>query len=429
MVIPKKVLAMSLLIIAIGVIGYFLVLKRDGSAPDKQGAAVASASQATGQPTAPGSPQEKAEAAPLPVRAVPAKRGELVMTLKSPGEAFTDRIIAVKAEVGGVAKSLNVVEGKHVKEGDVLLEIDDLEYRLRLEKQQALRLKALSDIFLERQFAAPDVELNRALLDKLNKAKADYDKASQAFQKGLISQTDLDNAQKDYELALIESGRKKDEIMATSKQLTQTEIDVKIAQMELDKTRIRAPFSGIITDIKVSPKEHLTAGQEVFTLVNISQIKVKAKVLESEIGKMKVGREVDLHFSAYPGKAFKGVVEAISPIVNAEDKTCSVHIAVNNPTEELKPGMHAEVEIEAEIYKDRLIVPQAAILVRGGRKLVFVVEGEQAKWRYVQVGLENEDYAEILPAANPGEGVNEGEMVITEGHFTLAHDAWVAIKQ
>jgi RND family efflux transporter MFP subunit len=313
-----------------------------------------------------------------------------------------------------------------VKDGDVLLELDDLEYRLRLEKQQALRLKLLSDLFLEKQFAAPETAPNRAALDKLNKAKANFEKASEAFQKGLISQVDLEKAQKDYELILIEAGSKKDEIMATN--LTQSEIDVKIAQMELDKTKIRAPFSGIITEIKISPKEHISTGQELFTLVNISQIKVKAKVLESEIGKMKVGREVDLRFSAYPGKVFKGVVEAISPIVNSEDKTCSVHITVNNPTEELKPGMHAEVEIESEIYKDKLIVPQEAILVRGGRKLVFVVDNGLAKWRYVQIGLENENYAEILAGANPGEGLNEGEMVITEGHFTLAHDARVTIK-
>jgi multidrug efflux pump subunit AcrA (membrane-fusion protein) len=90
--------------------------------------------------------------------------------------------------------------------------------------------------------------------------------------------------------------------------------------------------------------------------------------------------------------------------------------------------MHAEVEIESEIYKDKLIVPQEAILVRSGRKLVFVVENGLAKWRYVQIGLENENYAEILPGANPGEGLNEREMVITEGHFTLAHDARVTIK-
>jgi multidrug efflux pump subunit AcrA (membrane-fusion protein) len=100
-----------------------------------------------------------------------------------------------------------------------------------------------------------------------------------------------------------------------------------------------------------------------------------------------------------------------------------VHIAVENPQEEIKPGMHAEVEIAADIYKDRLLVPQEAVLVRGGRKLVFAVEEGLAKWRYIEVGLENKDYAEVL------DGVKEGEMVIVEGHFTLAHDARVQVNQ
>ena len=62
-------------------------------------------------------------------------------------------------------------------------------------------------------------------------------------------------------------------------------------------------------------------------------------------------------------------------------------------------------------------------MVRGGRKLAFVVENGLAKWRYIKIGLENERYAEVL------EGVNEGEFVIVEGHFTLAHDAKVKIVE
>ncbi len=84
--------------------------------------------------------------------------------------------------------------------------------------------------------------------------------------------------------------------------------------------------------------------------------------------------------------------------------------------------MHAEVEVAAEIYEGRVLVPQEAVLVRGGRKLVFVVEDGRAKWRYVTTGLENERYVEIL------EGAKEGESVIVEGHLILAHDARVTIE-
>jgi RND family efflux transporter MFP subunit len=138
---------------------------------------------------------------------------------------------------------------------------------------------------------------------------------------------------------------------------------------------------------------------------------------------MRTGREVDLRFSAYPGKTFKGVVEAVSPVVNTDDRTCTVYIGVGNLAEEIKPGMHAEVEIAADIYKNRLLVPQEAVLTRSGRRLVFVVEGGLARWRYIEIGVENEKFAEIL------DGVKEGEPVIVEGHFTLAHDAKVSVEK
>ncbi len=80
------------------------------------------------------------------------------MTLKSPGEAYTEKRIAIKAEVGGVVKNLYAVEGRHVREGDLLVELEDREYRLRLERLEAQRLRYLSELFVEKQYAATGQE-------------------------------------------------------------------------------------------------------------------------------------------------------------------------------------------------------------------------------------------------------------------------------
>ena len=410
MIFPKKVLSGVLALIIVGVAVYLIFFNKKGKAPSAK----------AGEETA--EPASKPEESALPVKVVPAKRGDLIMRLESPGEAFTEKMIALKTEVTGTIKSLNVKEGKHVRAGENLVEIDDQEYRLKWERSEALRLKYLSDLLLDKQFAPPNKEMDSAAVERIKKAEQDFSKAVSLYGQGMISREQFEKAKRSYETLLIESGVKQEEVMAAAKGLTQAEIDAKIAQLELERTKIRAPFAGIISDIKVSPQEYISAGRELFTLVDISQIKVQAKVLESEIGKMKVGYEAALRFSAYPGKTFKGHVEAISPIINPEDRTCAVHIAVENPQEEIKPGMHAEVEIAADIYKDRLLVPQEAVLVRGGRKLVFTVEEGLAKWRYIEVGLENKDYAEVL------DGIKEGEMVIVEGHFTLAHDARVQVN-
>ncbi|TEU07857.1 MAG: efflux RND transporter periplasmic adaptor subunit [Candidatus Aminicenantes bacterium] len=411
MIFPKKILVISLCVIIVAaVVFYFIFFKNKAETAGDE----SSDSAAT---------ERKVQEASLPVKVTDAHRGDLIITLKSPGEAATSMNIIVKAEVGGLIEKLNVEESQHVKRGELLAELDDTEYRLNLERQEAARLKVLSDYLVEKRFSDKG-ELSIAVDEKgVQEAKDTYEKARQQYRERKISQEEYEKASKNYEMVLIESGEMKEEVLAAAKNLTQNEIAVKEAQLTLEKTKIRAPFSGIVFDIQVSFHERVSAGTELFTLVNIDRIHVQARVLESEIGKMRVGREVDLKFSAYPGKIFKGKVKAISPVVNPDDRTCKVTIDVANPEEEIKPGMHAEVEIAAEIYEDRLLIPQDAVLVRMGRKLAFVVEEGIAKWRYIEVGIENEDYAEVL------DGVKEGETVIIEGHFTLAHDANVRIEK
>ena len=411
MVFSKKILGFSLVVIIIAALALFFYFKHK---PAKSAEKSSKGSTAEAQ---------KPEEASIAVKVAKVERGDLVIKLKSPGEVVTNKKIKMTAEVSGVIKNLNIEESKHVKEGEELLVLNDEEYRLELDKAKASHLKTLSELLVEKRFAGPGESTLESDQKKIQKVRDDYDKARELYQDGKMKREEFEKAGKDFETALIELGEKKDEILAAAKGLTQAEIAVKEAQMRIEKTKIRAPFSGIVCDIKVLPQERVTANQELFTIVNISEIQVRARVLESEVGKIKVDREADLRFSAYPEKVFEGRVKAISPIVNPDDKTCSVIIDVSNPAEEIKPGMHAEVEIAAEIYKNRLLVPQEAILVRGGRKLVFAVEEGLAKWRYIDVGLENEDYAEIL------DGVKEGELVCIEGHGTLAHDARVKIEK
>ena len=410
MIFSKKVLTISLVVIVIVVLAIFLFNKRDGDSSD-----VESSKNSLKNP--------KPEETPLSVKVAKARRGDLIIKLKSPGEAVTDRKIIIKAEVEGVVNKINVKESQHVKKGDLLIELDDKKYMLEVDSAEASRLSKLSELLLEKRFSGAEnasVDYDRK---KISKIIEQFENTKKLYQKGLISREKFEDTQKEYEMVLIESGEKKDEIMAAAKGLTQAEVNVKKAKMNLQKTKILAPFQGIICDIQVSPGEYVTSGRELFTLVDISRINVHARVLESEIGKMEVGREVDLRFSAYPGKVFKGKVKAISPIVNAEDKTCKVIIDVANLEEEIKPGMHAEVEIAAEIYENKLLIPQEAVLVRSGRKLVFVYDDGLAKWRYIETGLENEDYAEVL------DNVKEGELVLVDGHFTLSHDARVKIEK
>lgn len=374
-------------------------------------------SSSAGVPSSPILSQEE----PVPVKVTEARRGDLLLRLSAPAEAVAERKILIKSEVSGVIKKLHVRESQHVKAGELLVEIEDTPYGLQLQQREATRLRYLSELFLEQRFSEPARPLSSEINEKIKIARENYEKAASLLGQGLISLEQYKQAKREYEFLLLESGEMKQEVMAAAKGLTQAEIDVQMAKLQLEKTKIRAPFAGVITNIRISPEENIEAGRELFTLVDLASIKVVAHVLESEIGRIRTGQEVDIKFVSYPGQKFKGKVEAVSPLIKTEDKTCEVHIAVANPEEEIKPGMHAEVEIAAIILKDRVLVPQNAVLVRGGRKLVFVVEGDLAKWRYIKAGAENETFMEII------DGVKEGEKVIVEGHLTLAHDARVRI--
>ncbi|MGB6867194.1 MAG: efflux RND transporter periplasmic adaptor subunit, partial [Candidatus Aminicenantaceae bacterium] len=325
MIFSKKILTIVLIVVLVGLSVYYFVVKKGLDSGEGE-----ASSDEQAQET-------KTSETPLQVKVEEAMLGDLIIKLRSPAEAVTDRKIVMKAEVPGVIESLNVEESKHVRKGDLLVELDDQEYKLSHENAEATRLKAFSEMLVEQRFADVGGRSGGEQSGELNNAKKQFEEVGQQYQKGLISREEFERQSRLYERALIESGEKKDEVVAAMKGLTQAEISVKKAQLDLEKTKIRAPFSGIIADIQASPGEHVSVGRELFTIVNISRIQVHARVLESEIGKMQVGREVDLRFSAYPGKVFKGKVSAISPIVNPEYKTCKVFVDVENPEEELKP--------------------------------------------------------------------------------------------
>jgi len=415
MIFPKKILVLFLVLVIAGSLFYFLIVKQRIFSSGKEASDIVSEEV-----------METTET-PLPVKVKTIKSGELVIGLRSPGEAVTDRMVVVRTEVSGKVEMLHVREGQFVEKGQLLVELDNRGFRLEVERAEASRLQILSELLLDNQFAEKSTSENASFIKKIEDEKKIYERVSQQYQQGLISKEEFDRVFKIFETVMIESGQKKDEIMAATKGLTREEINLKKARLNLEKTRIMAPFSGIVTEIKVSEQQQVTASYELFTVVNTNRVNVHARVLESEIGKMRIGREVNLFFSAFPDEVIKGRVKVVSPIVNSEDKTCKVIISIDQSKTKIKPGMHAEVEIEADIFEDCLLVPQEAIVVRSGKKMVFVVENDMAIRRYIETGQENEYFAEVLENTDVDSGLREGDVVIVEGHYTLAQNARVRI--
>jgi len=357
---------------------------------------------------------------------------DLVMRLTASGLTRAVREFAIVARVGGSVVKLAAEEGTFVREGRLLLQLDDREYALNLAEARDKLLGAQAEFGLLLQDEARNQSAKLAVKggngaasttdSSGNRAMHALEQLRKKLSSGEISQEAFTKKKLEVETQQIFSGAKRRQLMAHKSGLTQAAIAVQRAELNLAYTKITAPVSGFVADLQVEEGQQVNAGQTCCTLLDLSQIDVEVQVLESEIGLIAEGRKAEVTLPAYPGETFHGTVVHINPKVDVESKTVRVTVRLDNPDSRILPGMFVYAELEAQIFPNRLLVPKDAIVIRDQRKLLFIVRDGLAKWCYVETGLENEDYVEILSSTF---GLKPGEVVITSGHFTLVHDARV----
>lgn len=347
------------------------------------GAAESGAVAGEGEDGEGGGPAQFATDVPQPVRGAEVVRDTLWIRVNASGQAQAFRRTAVNAQVEGVVTALPVRESQGVGAGALLLQVDTTEYALQLAQARA----------------------------DFRTAEADYRQLT------LFDDQIADSAVR------VERER----IARSRSGLDQREVALRQAELRLARARVTAPFEGRVADLKVVQGQHVNAGAELMTVVDLDPIKVEVQVLEAELGWLSPGRRAEVRFAAYPGEVFSGRVETINPVVDPQSRTGRVTVLLPNSSQRIKPGMYAEVSLDAEALPDRILVPRAAILERGeGRRrtMLFVYEEQGgrglAKWRYVTTGRENLTHVEIVLG---GEGMVEpGEIVLVDGHHYLAHD-------
>ena len=326
---------------------------------------------------------------PIPVEADLVLRDTLVLSVSAPGQATSFRTVPLRTQVGGVIRAVHVRENSAAGAEQVLLEIDPAEYQLALDEARGNLARAQASY---RELLVFD--------DRIADAEVRAERERNARAK-----TGLDGA----------------------------EAAVKRAELNLARTRVRAPFAGRVANIRVVAGQYVNTGEELLTLQQMDPMRVDVQVLESEIGLLAPGRRAALSFAAFPGETpLHGVVETINPVVDQQTRTARVAVAVPNPQGRILPGMYARASLAAQRLPDRVLVPTEAVLERDHRTMLFVFEGDGAtglaKWRYVTTGLRNETHVEVVE--NPDtEMVEPGQRVLVDGHFTLTHDARVRITE
>lgn len=174
-----------------------------------------------------------------------------------------------------------------------------------------------------------------------------------------------------------------------------------------------SPISGVVTDKKISEGSRLAPGDLPYEITDLSMVWVMADAYESDLARVKLGSPATLTLSAYPGRAFKGQVSFVDPLLDPASRTLKVHLHFPNPTGELKPEMFGEVALQGS-QRQALVVPADALIHAGTRDVVFLALGEgRFQPREVKVGAKMDALVEIL------EGLEEGQLVVTRANFLI----------
>jgi RND family efflux transporter MFP subunit len=366
--------------------------------------------------------------APAPVRVAIARIDTLVERVQAAGLTAPVHAFQVVAQVGGRIVDLPVQEGQQVAKDQLLLALDDSDLQLELDKARSQFIQASIEygrIRGERQHATSfQIKRESRLLDPQT-IQMRIDSLEQAVKSGKALPEQLQFARAEYEAARLFASENKETLVAFQSGLASALQQVRAVEQQLQKTRVIAPFGGVVAGLANQSGAFVAPGTAIMQILDLSQIDLSLGIIETEVSDLTPGRQARVHIPALGNKIFQGRVRTISPLVDPEKRTCQVTVRLHNPQQQIKVGMYATAEIAGQLHADVLLVPREAILERDNRKLVFVVRENLAQWCYVQTGRENKDLVEIISSEF---GLEPGEPVIVDGHYTLVHDAPVRVE-
>ena len=322
-----------------------------------------------------------------PVTVGPVRRGDLAVSIEANGIVHARRAAELKAEVGSAVLRIGAREGKSVRAGERLATFDRIPLEL-----------ALRDAVLRRE-----------------RARLEFDEAT-LFDDRITDPTLREARARN---ARLRSG------------LAAAELDVTRAELDLERSELRSPFTGVVTRLHVQAGDLVRPGQDVAEVAALDTFHVEALVLETDLPRMRAGAAARVSVPGHDALQLAGMVTAVPTVVDSATRSGTVRIAVPNGGEWVRPGMFAMATIEVLRHRDRLIVPRSALVERDGRTLIFLFRGTEqlgrAQWRYVTVEALNDSIAAIATIAGDAP-IEPGDRVITSGHTSLVHDARVRLE-
>ena len=310
----------------------------------------------------------------IAVTVAPVEARDVERRVEAVGTLHPDEEVIVYAQVSGrVEKILSDLED-HVKKEQVLLQLDQLDFSLQVQKAEAIVRQA--------------------------KANADdaarwYERMESLHEEGAVSRNEVDNAR-----------AKRDASKAT---LDAEQAALDLARRNLGYTVIRAPMDGSVKERDVAVGQYIAGGSmqntKLFILVREDPLKLKASVPERFQGQIQSGQEVKVRVEAYSGRDFTGTVTRVGPAVYTDTRTFPIEARVPNRDGVLKPGSFAKARVETRLDRDVAFIPEEALYYFVGITKAFVVSDGKVQERLVKVGDREDGRVEIVEGLRPGEQV------------------------
>jgi membrane fusion protein (multidrug efflux system) len=308
----------------------------------------------------------------VPVEASKVVAAPLSEQVTAIGTLLSDEAVTISSEIAGRLKEIHFEEGQPVEKGALLFSLDDSVYRAQLDDASA----------------------------KLKLAAQTNKRTSTLFSNKYATAQSADEA---------------------TSNLAVNTAAVELARVQLDKTRITAPFAGIVGLRHVSAGEYITAGQALVNLEAIDPVKADFRVPEKFLPAIRVGQTIKIKVDAFPEDSFEGRVYAIDPRLDVAGRSLLVRAMVPNRNQRLRPGLFARVTVLLQLKEDALSVPEQAIVPQGESQFVFKIVDGKAKLTKVKIGTRREGRVEIV------EGLAAGDQVVTAGQLKIRDGSPVTI--
>ena len=296
--------------------------------------------------------------------------------LHTVGSLVASHGVDVSNEVDGQVVAIRFRSGQPVKEGEVLVKLDD-----------AVDQAQLKGLIAEQRLAEIAFKRSARLVKQHSVSKSDYDQA----------QANLESAR-----ANVQSKRE-----------------------QIREKAVRAPFSGVLGIRQVDLGEYLAKGAQIVSLQSLDPIFVDFSLPERELPRLHQDQPVVLQVQAFPGQTFSGRITAIEPRINTGTRNIRVRATLSNPDNKLRPGMFAEVRVVLPKKRDVLTLPRTAITYNPYGDMVFIIDRKDGKLtvhsRQVQTGATRNERVEIV------DGLQAGDEVVRAGQVKLRNGEQVQI--